>query len=329
MKMREDKMEDYIHNTLQSNLHPELELIPQDKNNRILYGPPGVGKYSQMLRMVYPYSPSHLKYEKKIQVSLNSQSYLVKFSDIHYEIDMELLGGNDKPTWHEMFIQIQDIIRNKYPHPWGIIVCKNFHKISSELLTIFYSYMQPLDDIKIVYYLLTEHISFIPSSLLRKFQVISVGKPSPEQFQKCFGRPMPPVLLNLKDSIKGNTHDCTTILCQNIIDHIGVSYMDMREEIYQLFILDVPVETCIEYLLFKLIPIIPHEKWNEVFKIVIMFYDKYHHNYRPLYHLEYFIYNLIRIHGYSNCKNDFTSEIAEQEGDKKTILQTSLTDTSR
>ena len=129
MKIREDKIEDYVLHTHRINLHPELETIPTDKTHRILYGPPGVGKYTQMLRMIYPYSTSHLKYEKKIQVISNTQTYWFKYSDIHYEIDMELLGCNDKAVWHDIFTQIQDIIRNKYPHPWGIIVCKNFHKI--------------------------------------------------------------------------------------------------------------------------------------------------------------------------------------------------------
>ena len=50
----------------------------------------------------------------------------------------------------------------------GIIVCKYFNEIHSELLDSFYSYMQTLTNIKIdlKFILLTEEISFIPDNIL-------------------------------------------------------------------------------------------------------------------------------------------------------------------
>ena len=54
---------------------------------------------------------------------------------------MSLLGCNSKTLWHEIFFQLVDIISVKQ-NKIGIIVCKNFHTINSELLEIFYSYMQ-------------------------------------------------------------------------------------------------------------------------------------------------------------------------------------------
>ena len=82
-----------------------------------------------------------LKYEKKISVNFNKQSYFFKISDIHYEVDMSLLGCNSKIIWHEIYCQIIDIITIK-TEKIGYIVCKNFHAIHNELLEIFYSYMQ-------------------------------------------------------------------------------------------------------------------------------------------------------------------------------------------
>ena len=69
MKFYEKLFDDYIN---LENLHPELEVyinkLPKDIQkfkNIILYGPSGVGKYTQALNIVKKYSDSELKYEKK------------------------------------------------------------------------------------------------------------------------------------------------------------------------------------------------------------------------------------------------------------------------
>ena len=110
--------------------------------NIILYGPSGIGKYSQALYMIEKYSPSKLKYQKKMHIHTSKESfYEFKISDIHYEIDFELLGCNSKFLWNDFYINTIDVISTK-EHKSGIILCKNFHTIHNELLDIFYSYMQ-------------------------------------------------------------------------------------------------------------------------------------------------------------------------------------------
>ena len=148
MKFYETHFEEYILSAQKENLHPKLNKIYnkfpqklQNLKNLLFYGPPGVGKYTQMLKSIKKYSPSELKYDKKISVTFNKQPYFFKISDIHYEIDMSLLGCNSKLIWHEIFQQLVDIISAKTDKV-GIIVCKNFHEINSELLDNFYSYMQ-------------------------------------------------------------------------------------------------------------------------------------------------------------------------------------------
>jgi hypothetical protein len=81
-----------------------------------------------MLKSIKKYSPSELKYEKKISIVFNKINFFFKLSDIHYEIDMSLLGCNSKLLWHEIYLQIIDIISAKVDKS-GIIVCKNFHEI--------------------------------------------------------------------------------------------------------------------------------------------------------------------------------------------------------
>ena len=78
---------------------------------------------------------------KKIQIQTDKHDYIYHISDIHYEIDMSQLGCNSKILWNDIFMQIVDIISVK-AEKVGVIVCKNFHMIHSELLEIFYSYIQ-------------------------------------------------------------------------------------------------------------------------------------------------------------------------------------------
>ena len=138
MKLCETHFEEYIIENNKINLHPKLDKIyekfPKSINelkNLIFYGPSGTGKYTQMLKSIKKYSPSELKYERKISVTFNKHQYFFKVSDIHYEIDMSLLGCNSKLLWHEIYQQIIDIISAKSEKS-GIVICKYFHDIHNE-----------------------------------------------------------------------------------------------------------------------------------------------------------------------------------------------------
>jgi Cdc6-like AAA superfamily ATPase len=117
MKYYDTHYEEYIQSVKSHNIHPELkEVFDQfpktikEFGNIIVYGPCGSGKYSQVLFLLEKYSPTHLKYDKRITVNTEKQSYIYRISDIHYEIDMGLLGCHSKLLWHELFFQIVDII---------------------------------------------------------------------------------------------------------------------------------------------------------------------------------------------------------------------------
>ena len=139
MKFLESHFEEYINSNKKISLHPKLnklyESFPEkicDLKNMIFYGPKGVGKYTQVLSCIKKYSNSDLKYEKRITVNYEKDQYIIlKISDIHYEVDMLLLGCNSKLLWNEMYNQIIDIVSARV-EPYGIIVCKYFHKIHSE-----------------------------------------------------------------------------------------------------------------------------------------------------------------------------------------------------
>lgn len=199
-----------------------LPISIQQCPSLILYGPSGSGKYTQALRIIERFSPSQLKYMKYMVVqqkeltssssssssSLSSTSsstssasssltaatnvasdkekndeWIYRISDVHYEIDFALLGCESKKIWNECFFQIADIISMR-PEKSGIILCRNFHTIHSELLNVFYSYMQhsSLLHIQIVFIILTEHLSFLPSNIIQCCQCIPVRRPAKEMY---------------------------------------------------------------------------------------------------------------------------------------------------
>ena len=86
MKFLETHFEEYINAVDNLNLHPKLDKclnkFPDslDKlGNLIYYGPSGVGKYSQMLHSIKKYSPTDLKYEKKLSVTYDKKQYFFNF----------------------------------------------------------------------------------------------------------------------------------------------------------------------------------------------------------------------------------------------------------
>lgn len=192
MKYYESTFDEYLHSADVINLHPEISpVIAQfpktvsDFRNILVYGPTGVGKYTQVLQFIRKYSASDLKHGKRISVQTDKQEYKYHISDIHYEIDMSILGCNSKILWHEIFLQIVDIVSIK-PEKVGIILCKNFHLIHAELLEIFYSYMQehsnPQSKIQLKFILITEHISFIPNPILNSCLLFHVSRPSSQMY---------------------------------------------------------------------------------------------------------------------------------------------------
>jgi Cdc6-like AAA superfamily ATPase len=120
MKFFETNFNEYINTSNNENLHPNFnKSISQFPNtienlkNIVFYGPPGIGKYTQVLRCIKKYSPSELKYEKKLICNFNKTNYFFKISDIHFEIDMALLGCNAKLLWNDIFINIVDVLSSR------------------------------------------------------------------------------------------------------------------------------------------------------------------------------------------------------------------------
>jgi hypothetical protein len=322
MKFLETHFEDYVQTSKKQNLHPKLEKIFNNFPNKlsslkniIFYGPAGIGKYTQMLKSIKQYSPSELKYEKKISILFNKEPFFLKISDIHYEIDISLLGCNSKLLWHDIYSQLVDIMLAKNEKQ-GIIVCKYFHEIHSELLEIFYSYMQKsniLIDIKFI--IITEQISFIPDNILNCCEIISISRPSKSMYSKCIKS------LNMNTNTEDiinikNIHTSITnlmkphkIICNKIINEIvnnNISFLKFRDMLYDIFIYHLDITDCIWYILKELIKQNKIQKKN-MSKLLIrtyIFLQYYNNNYRPIYHLESYLLYLVTIineYNYKKC----------------------------
>jgi hypothetical protein len=320
MKFYETHFEEYINAIQKQNLHPKLEKIykkfPEtlyELKNVIIYGPSGVGKYTQMLNLIKKYSPTELKYEKKISVNYNKQAYFFKISDIHYEIDMSLLGCNSKLLWHEIYTQIIDIISAKTDKS-GIIVCKYFHEIHSELLENFYSYMQQNNAISvdIKFIIVTEKLSFIPDNILNCCEIINIARPSKSNYNKCFKNKLP-TKFNLENITNIKTLKLFNeelmlpykIICNKIIDNMiqvdDLKFLKFRDILYDIFIYNLDITDCIWYILSTLVKEnrIKTEYFSDILIKTYSFFQYYNNNYRPIYHLEKYLFYLIKIiHNY-------------------------------
>jgi len=320
MKFLQSRFEEYIIAKEKNNLHPEFDGIYNsssegldNKRNLIFYGPTGVGKYTQVLNYIKSYSDSSLKYERKISFNFqNKRDFLIKLSDIHFEIDMELLGCNAKLLWNDIYNHILDILSARQ-NRIGIIVCKNFHKIHSELLDIFYSYLQTLThkNINLHYIFITESISFIPDNILHRCKIIPVKRPVKNTYKKCIGKTIDKSIklnqiVNIKDLHTKNTQLMepqkliTNKLIHSLENFKDLNFIQFRDNIYNIFIYHLDITICLKDIITHFIV---HKKINKntITDIYFEFYNflkLYNNNYRPIYHLEKFMFYLCKIiHG--------------------------------
>jgi hypothetical protein len=274
-----NKFTDYISFT-EKNIHPEINFeYPtfQDFVHLIVYGPCGVGKYTQVLKIIHHYSPSHLKIEKKMMIDTT----YMKFSDVHYEVDMNLLGCNSKLLWNDIYQQIVDIIQSKNDKK-GFIVCKNFHTINKELLDCFYSYMQTTT---IKFILISEAVSFLPYNITSKCKFIPVKIPSTPILQDYA-----PDIHYLK---KRTSSDTAFKTIHEYITTTTFTPNQLRDQLYSILIFDMGVEKLINYLLIHVV--MTTEQRDKVIQETILLVTYFTNNYRPIFHLEKYIYSIIKI----------------------------------
>jgi hypothetical protein len=319
MRFYETHFEEYLAEEARMSLHPKLQqamdILPaslSDLPNVIMYGQPGTGKYTQMLKLIAKYSPSNLKYEKKLTVQGQKGPHMYKISDVHFEVDMALLGCNAKTSWNEAYSDIMDVIAARSDRA-GIILCKNFHATHPELLESFYSYMQTThrQSVKVRFALITEQLSSLPDAIMDSCYIIRVPRPARTMYAKCLrkkiDKSIPTREIGNAKMVKASSasrHRPQAAVCDRVLtlleDPATIKLTELRDAIYNIFIYEQSVPSCILYILEALISEdrIKHEDVTDVLMEMHTRIQFFNNNYRPIYHLEaMMVYLLTKIHG--------------------------------
>lgn len=357
MKFLETHFDDYLQAAKKYNLHPNLSGLydkypPSRMPNTIFYGPPGVGKYTQALIALKKYSPSELKYEKRMLITYDNVPIYIKMSDIHFEINMAMLGCNSKFLWNEIYTQLIDVISTR-PQAYGIIMCKNFHHIHSELLDVFYSYFRCSNPkIHISFVIIADNLSFMTNSIVNSCEVIHVKRPPVTQYKRCIASfttsnvnvnananlitlktlsritNIKGVRLNrvlpARQDLSGNSNSDTTpdptfdesismnssfraphlVTCARIFNYIvhpeTMNLLELRDVLYDILICDLDIYHCIWFILDKLFEhcnehsiAVSKKTITDIIVNTYTFLHMFNNNYRPIYHLERFVFMLI------------------------------------
>lgn len=313
MKFLENHFDKYLQASDLVNLHPHVAIVAESNDVRSLphylfYGPPGVGKYTQALRLLRHYSPSALKYEKKLQLVHDKRTYLFRISDVHVEVDMALLGCNARSLWHELYLQLQDVISAKQDKTM-IVLCKHFHEVHHELLDTFYSYFAGSSH-TIKYMLLTDQLSFLPECLLRACQLVRFPRPDTALYEAVLrskerggsgGTTVKTSLTNIKLATLGVPAilERHRVLCDKLLHamlHIEqLDVLRFRDSLHDVFIYQLPVADCTYYLLSQLLQqdkLPSLETQTRAVFLTLRFLRMINANFRPLFHLEYYLLQL-------------------------------------
>ena len=310
MKLIKNTFDNYLNNYINIHNNSILNSINNinDFNNLIIYGKEGIGKYTETLNFIKKFSNSSLKYEKKIVINNNKNDFYIKISDIHYEIDIQLLGYNAKNLFNEIYNLIIDIISTK-KNKIGIILCKNFDFIDSELIDIFHAYMK--NNFKKIYsikfILITCNYSFIPNNILNISKFVSLKQPAQYNLKKiCNANNIinkknsnELSIKNLKDRIFLKTIDYNEDYLYNIYNMIidnKINFNKLRNDLYELLIYKIDINNFIWKIIELLIidnKINISNIDNILFK-TFNFFLYYNNNYRPIFHLENYILYLVK-----------------------------------
>lgn len=310
--------EEYLQAIERYDLHPRcgrmMDKCPSDIRefrHLIMYGPSGVGKYTQALRLIRRYSPSKLKYQKKMVVTVTKKmSYCCRFSDVHYEVDMSLLGCNAKMLWSVLFQHIVEIIAAKSLRV-GIVLCKHVDATHRELLDQLHAFMHPLmQGVTVHFLLLADHLCGLPSSLLCHCEVMRVPRPTSRQYQLALNISSNISALGPITNMKVSPLDKQAAAMMHPHRLLGDKLMRMmlsplanfpflavRDTIYDMFIYHISLEDTVWHILTTWVreQHLPATQMQDVYWKTYRFLQYYNNNYRPIYHVESYVLYLVMV----------------------------------
>jgi len=292
--------------------------------NYIFYGPPCSYKYKNALKLLQHFSPTNLKYEKKLHINLTKTEFYIKISDIHYEIDVENFIYNSKSLWNEIYNIIYNSIASSSIKR-GYIVFRNFDKINYDLLDLLYNYMQKelFSTLNIKYIIITECVSFIPMKILNICKILNFAKLNKKNIHGLCNKSNKQYFKKLNLSSKDAEYIYNKVNNPNIFTYLDISnnmkyiiqhsaicdtYINLicnnnynitniRTLLYDILINHLNSHECFFYIIQSLIinKLINCNKIGDLIFNSIFFLKNYNNNYRPIFHLESFTLYLIEL----------------------------------
>jgi len=165
-------------------------------------------------------------------------------------------------------------------------------------------------DIKFI--IVTEKLSFIPDNILNCCEIINIARPSKTNYNKCLKNKLP-TKFNLENITNIKTLKLFNeelmlpykMICNKIIDNMikvdDLKFLKFRDILYDIFIYNLDITDCFWYILSTLVKEnrIKNEHLSDILIKTYSFFQYYNNNYRPIYHLEKYLFYLIKIiHNY-------------------------------
>lgn len=256
-------------NYIDHNINEKIEL--KDKH-LFICGKNNIDNYKYSLNYLKNQSTSELKYSRKFNITYNSNEYYFNISDVHIEIDFELLGVNEYNLFFEIYNHVIDnIVSNKCEF---YILCLHFNNIKAELHDVFSSI---LNNSKVKFIFLSTQLSFINKIIMDK---VLVKKIKTNEISKY-----------------SYTYDNTVNKLSEMIIAQNKNLFSLREVAYNILIFNYKVHDCFALLIQKLIDkqYLNNDNIDDVMCNYIHFIEYFNNNYRTIYHLEKFITYLINL----------------------------------
>jgi hypothetical protein len=292
------------------NLHCRLENVidkyatyyrnnPEKNKHLIFYGPPGCGKYSQVLYMLSKINSNALDSDKRLSVTNKNKEYNIRISAIHCEVDMQLLSCNAKALWYSIYNYILEIMSSNI-NDIRYIVCKNFEYIHAELLDVFYFYIRNIISTPISFIIITSSYSFIPESIQHVCELIRIKRPIRQYRLLENKRVKNPLQITNIQYTSGSYqfsyedhHHMADILYKEMRRE-KICFHQLREAIYSLFTYHINIHDVLMYIIQRL----KNECLLDEKSIICAlesFYEGYYNNYRSIFHMERIILHMIQI----------------------------------
>ena len=233
----------------------------------VIYGINDICSYHYVLENLKKISPSDLKYHRKTTIEYSNKDIVLSMSDVHIEVDFELLGVNEYSLFFEIFRHIsENIVLNRENI---YVVCLHFDHIKKELMDVFYSF---LNESKLKFVFIVKNICYVHANILKRCEV-----------KKC------------KSAEKAWISTLHHSRIENMIPHIihenKWSFFQWREKLYELLILNYNIHDCFAFMIERLVEenYLNQNNIDIFFKKYADIMEKYNNNYRTIYHLERFI----------------------------------------